>query len=196
MVPGAVTTRITFSHIGAILSRTYTKDELAKILQDHGKWLRGETSGQRANLYGATLGGATLGGANLYGADLENTSGLARRVLPEEGDFRAFKQVRWTRTAGGAREKAVLVLLVQEYADRVTPYSDRKSRVSHAIPIRAEQLDGTPISEGAFCSIHDADFTYEPGKEASVPNFNGSPFEVCTRGIHVYISRQEAREHG
>jgi hypothetical protein len=44
--------------------------DLPAILAAHGKWLRDEPGGKRANLYGADLGGANLRGANLYGADL------------------------------------------------------------------------------------------------------------------------------
>ena len=43
---------------------------LRAILDAHGKWIRGEDGGKRANLYGANLSGANLSGANLYGANL------------------------------------------------------------------------------------------------------------------------------
>jgi len=47
-----------------------TPEQIATILADHEKWLRGQTDGVRANLYGANLKGANLKGANLKGADL------------------------------------------------------------------------------------------------------------------------------
>ena len=50
--------------------KTYTAAELAEIIESHGKWLRVEEGGSRANLYGANLSGADLSGANLSGADL------------------------------------------------------------------------------------------------------------------------------
>ena len=40
--------------------KTYTAAELAEIIESHGKWLRGEDGGSRANLYGADLYGADL----------------------------------------------------------------------------------------------------------------------------------------
>ena len=52
------------------MSKTYTAEELAEILGKHGKWLRSETGGKRANLSGADLRGAGLSGANLRGANL------------------------------------------------------------------------------------------------------------------------------
>ena len=47
-----------------------TKDELAKVLEDHIKWLRSEEGGNRANLRDANLGDANLSGANLRDANL------------------------------------------------------------------------------------------------------------------------------
>lgn len=81
-----------------------TQEKLKEILASHGKWLRGENGGEKAdlsnadlscinlnhtdlrganlcganfygaNLYGANLCGANLCGANLCGADLSNSS--------------------------------------------------------------------------------------------------------------------------
>jgi hypothetical protein len=81
-----------------------TQEKLKEILASHGKWLRGENGGEKAdlsnadlscinlnhtdlrganlceanfygaNLYGANLCGANLCGANLCGADLRNSS--------------------------------------------------------------------------------------------------------------------------
>ena len=46
-----------------------TQEEIAAILADHGRWLRGEC-GKRADLTGADLTGARLTGARLTGSDL------------------------------------------------------------------------------------------------------------------------------
>ena len=50
--------------------KTYTAAELAEIIESHGKWLRVEKGGSRADLSGADLSCANLRSANLYGADL------------------------------------------------------------------------------------------------------------------------------
>src|SRR5574343_263845 len=47
-----------------------TQQEIKTVLDAHGKWLRGEDGGVRANLRDADLSGADLGGADLTGADL------------------------------------------------------------------------------------------------------------------------------
>ena len=49
-----------------------TKEQMDKIIESHGKWLRREDGGSRANLCGANLCGADLRGANLCGANLSN----------------------------------------------------------------------------------------------------------------------------
>jgi hypothetical protein len=50
------------------------KAELKLKLELHLKWLRGETSGERANLRSADLSGADLSGANLSGANLSGAN--------------------------------------------------------------------------------------------------------------------------
>lgn len=45
-----------------------TQEELKKIIASHGKWLRDEESGEKANLEDANLRGADLRGADLRGA--------------------------------------------------------------------------------------------------------------------------------
>ena len=45
-------------------------EELAKIIERHGKWLRNEDGGERANLCGEDLREADLSGANMRWADL------------------------------------------------------------------------------------------------------------------------------
>ncbi len=51
--------------------KTYTADELKAVVEKHGKWLRGEEGGERADLRGADLQGAYLRGACLRGAYLQ-----------------------------------------------------------------------------------------------------------------------------
>jgi uncharacterized protein YjbI with pentapeptide repeats len=50
--------------------KTYTADELAVIIEKHGKWLRNEDGGERADLAQADLTRADLTWADLTRADL------------------------------------------------------------------------------------------------------------------------------
>ena len=47
-----------------------TPEQLKNVIDQHALWLSDQTTGQRANLYGANLTGANLTGAYLYGANL------------------------------------------------------------------------------------------------------------------------------
>jgi len=51
-----------------------TQQEIQAVLDEHGKWLRSEEGGVRANLTGAELSCANLSCANLYGANLRYTN--------------------------------------------------------------------------------------------------------------------------
>ena len=68
--------------------RTYEPEELKKILKLHAKWLRGETSGERADLRGAYLTEADLRGAYLTEANLRGAY-LTEAYLAEANLARA-----------------------------------------------------------------------------------------------------------
>ena len=51
-----------------------TQEKLKEIIASHGKWLRCENGGERANLCNADLRGANLCAANLRGADLRGAN--------------------------------------------------------------------------------------------------------------------------
>ena len=51
-----------------------TQERLNEIIASHGKWLRDEDGGERANLSGANLINANLRGANLRGANLSGAN--------------------------------------------------------------------------------------------------------------------------
>lgn len=59
-----------------------TGEQLKEILERHGRWLRGEPQGVRADLWGADLRDADLRDADLTGADLTNAD-LTGADLPE-----------------------------------------------------------------------------------------------------------------
>jgi hypothetical protein len=53
------------------------KEELMKILERHVAWLKGSTTGERADLTGANLSRSNLTGADLTGANLDYSSGIS-----------------------------------------------------------------------------------------------------------------------
>ena len=86
--------------------KTYTQEELNLIVEKHGKWLRDEEGGERANLAGAKLARANLAGANLADANLAGANlaraNLARAYLAgATGNSKNLKTIQtdvWTVT--------------------------------------------------------------------------------------------------
>jgi len=54
--------------------KEYTKEELAVIIEKHGKWLKNENGGERADLQSANLQSADLRSANLQYANLRSAN--------------------------------------------------------------------------------------------------------------------------
>ena len=193
--------------------KTYTPDDLKRIIELHQKWRRGDPGGARANLrsanlrsanlrsadlrsanlrsanlYGADLGGADLRSADLYGADLRsaNLGGAdlgERSIVPEEGAFIGFKKV----TSG-----VVLKLEITEDAKRTSSYVGRKCRTSKVRVLEAFHADE---GQTEFRSKHDRGFVYRLGEVIEEPSFDGDPRVECTSGIHFFITRAEAEAY-
>ena len=51
-----------------------TQEQINQIVESHGKWMRNEDGGIRADFSGKSLDGASLNGANLDGASLNGAS--------------------------------------------------------------------------------------------------------------------------
>ena len=183
------------------------KSKLDKILKEHKKWVLNREVGCRANLEGANLKGAylkganlkgaNLYGANLYGANLKGAylSGVKNfthkhifKITPEIGAFYIFKKV-----ACGS----ILGLLVHFDSKRCNAYSSRKIRVSRVLVHKAWDKDDKEITDktAVFISKHDAKFTYQIGKEATVGNFCDDMDEECAAGIHGFLTKQEAKDY-
>ena len=59
--------------------------KLQEIIKSHGRWLRNEEGGERADLSSADLSGADLSSANLSGADLDKTYYQVVRIGSRRG---------------------------------------------------------------------------------------------------------------
>ena len=177
--------------------------DLKTILEEHAKFTSDETKGTRANLGGANLGdaylrdanlrGANLGGANLRGANLRDadltlTKGICEHsIVPNEGQFIVYKKA----------QNFILTLIVSKYAKRVGGLIGRKCRVSKVKLIKIERCSGEDITS-LFSSIHSdfsQDFKYKVGKWITEPEFNDDIRVECTKGIHCFITKQEAKDY-
>ena len=148
-----------------------------------------------ANLHNADLSEADLCGANLCGANLNraNLSGAKNvpyipMVCPEEGDFTGWKK------AEGNKNTVIVKLHIPSDAKRSSA-TTRKCRCSKAEVIAIYNLDGTEAGETTCHSDYDKNFIYEVGKTVEVTDFSEDRWSECAKGIHFFVSRQEAIDY-
>lgn len=145
-----------------------------------------------ATFVNCELTGYVLRSVTLVGCTFRNCTGIdlqapQYRALPV-GQFTAYKRV----------SGAILELLVSKKAQRVSAPSnnERKYRVSKVLVKRALLDDGTAIQGlNKFCSLRNPSFVYEVGKWVEEPNFDPDPTTVCTRGSHIFLTFEEARDY-
>ena len=147
-----------------------------------------EANLSEADLTWADLSEANLSKADLTWADLRwaNLRG-AKNVFfplacPEEGEFIAFKK---------AANGLIVKLQIPASAKRSSS-TTRKCRCNKAIVLSIEYVNGTQYKDESVCSVHDKNFVYTVGQEVSVPDYDDDRWNECSRGIHFFITREEA----
>lgn len=150
----------------------------------------------RANLYNANLRYANLSGSDLCGADLreadlreadlsgvkvnELTSGYFM-ACPEKGAYVGFKKCRKDR---------IVELLIPEDA-LCSSATSRKCRASKAKVLSITSINGLTAFKEAV-SKHDCNFIYHVGDTIEVSDFDPDRWKECAKGIHHFITREEA----
>ena len=193
--------------------RTFYKDELNYILENHKSWSKsGGESGRQADLreadlreadlIGACLGGADLRGANLRGANLIGAclGGADLRGSYFRGaDLREAK-LDWASVCPEkgsfvgykkCRDKLIVELEIQEDALRSSA-TTRKCRCSKAKVLSITNLDGAETNLEYAVSISDPRFLYKVGEVISVDDFDTNRWNECSTGIHFFMTREEA----
>ena len=138
-----------------------------------------------ADLYEADLSGADLSGANLYGANLYGAKNaeliMARTsIVPETGGFQGWKQCR----------NGVIVRLRIPARAKRSCATGRKCRASEALVL---QVIGAEVGR----SHHDSTFEYRKGQIVQPKGaFDENRWNECGSGIHFYLTRIEAENHG
>ncbi len=178
--------------------KTYTPDELKEILRLHKLWLDNDKNGIRANLSRADLSRANLSRADLSGADLSGANlsranlswaDLSRADLSmfnilSNGTLEVYKKIR---------DNLIAVLEIPKKAKRVNAYGSRKCRAEYAKVIKIENQDGEKVKEGF--GLHDEKFKYVVGKTVKPDSFDPDPRVECSKGIHFFITKEEARNY-
>ena len=188
------------------IMRTITKEELAKIIENHQHWLNEDCEGwedMRANLGGANLGdadlsdanlggtnlgdadlsGAYLSGANLSGANLSGALGIGLHC-PSHGEFTAWKRV----------DKYVIELLIPADAKRSSA-TGSKCRCDKAMVVNIFPDEGVGEVEEVVNHKFGHDTIYRKGEMVYPNAFNDDRWNECSEGIHFFIDREEAERY-
>jgi uncharacterized protein YjbI with pentapeptide repeats len=140
-----------------------------------------------ANLRGANLRDANLRGANLRGAENINTvdwnvmTAFYAIACPESGAF-----IAWKKASG-----YIVKMRIPEDAKRSSATS-RKCRCSKAEVLAIETLDGQQTDIEFVTSDFDVTFVYRVGEVVEVADFDDDRWNECSKGIHFFITREEA----
>lgn len=164
----------------AYLCGTFLRDASLRGARLNGASLKGAFL-KGADLSGVSLKGADLSGVNLTNANMAGVKGLAAFRITPDGAFLAYKKL-------ASRE--IAVVNVPYDALRVNAYGSRKIRVSK---LRVEEVSGAPNGR-ARTGPHYAGLLYEPDAVLVCDDFDPSPLRECSRGLHVFLTREEAEE--
>lgn len=144
-----------------------------------------------ANLRGADLSGANLNGANLCSADLisaklddveyNHKTGFFALQCPEEGSFIGYKKAC----------NHIIKLEILPNAKRSSA-TTRKCRCSSAKVLSITTLDGQDDGTQTVSSDYDNSFEYHVDEIVRVDNFDDNRWRECSRGIHFFMTRDEA----
>lgn len=151
---------------------TVTSSDLPAILLAHGKWLRGEAGGSRAN----------LSGADLSGAKNSELAVALTRILPE-GEL-----IGWKNLQDGLLAK----LRIPSDARRSHAFG-RKCRDEFAEVLEIVGPKGGEHKTGK--SQYDGSFIYAVGETVRPNVWNENWQEECAGGIHFFITRLEAENY-
>lgn len=89
---------------------------------------------------------------------------------------------------------AIAKLCIPAYADRIV-YSGGKCRASCAQVLEIIGLDKKRYEGGVSAYYNNPQAIYRVGYMVYADSFDTDPFDICSHGIHFFLSRQEAEEY-
>lgn len=175
---------------GADLSRCIMKNVLFENCTLCGAVLR-DADLEASALRGADMTNCDIRGANLFCAVLEKaklegciSDGKTRffkSYCPETGPFVGYKK---------CCDDRIVELLIPSDAKR-TSATRNSCRCSKAKVMVIKSIDCSEYFEEAW-SIVDENFVYRKGQWVEVPDFDADRWNDSTRGIHFWMSREDA----
>lgn len=148
------------------------KIDLDEILKNHKKWVNKEIGGVMAD----------LSGANLSDVHYDANTAMFALNCPEEGSF-----IGWKKACGDY----IVKLRITEDALRSSA-TTRKCRCSKAEVLEIQMLDGQKANVNVCYSKYDGAFAYKVGEIVEVKDFDEDRWNECSKGIHFFITRDEA----
>lgn len=140
-----------------------------------------------AKLCNANLRCADIRCANFSNADLSGTKNMMYipMACPEEGSFIGFKKAAY-------EDKCYIVKLEIPVDALRSSATSRKCRCNKAKVLEIQNIDGSKANIDVVHSIYDPSFQYKTGQIVEEPKYDDNRFNICSKGIHFFINRQEA----
>ena len=161
-----------------------------------------------ANLYGADLRGADLWGTNLIGANLNhaNLRGANLSHADLRGTNLSYADLSGANLSGTyldekeqCRKGVILKKPMRGYKKlsdgSICVLSIPKGAIVFSINGSKCRTNKAKVLEGGGVSRYDNEFTYEKGKTYEIKDFDLAYNEECSRGIHFFVSFEEARDY-
>ena len=170
---------------GCKLKNAWFEDSLLRgaILQgaDMNSCMLRKADMRECDIRGASLFSAVLEKAKLDGIISDERTRYFRMRCPEKGAFLAYKKCCYDR---------IVELLVPADAKRSSA-TKNTCRCSKAKVLVIKSVDCSEYYREAW-SLVDENFVYRTGEWVEEPDFDEDRWNDSTRGIHIWMSREEA----
>jgi hypothetical protein len=103
------------------------------------------------------------------------------KITPDTGVFTGWKKV-----------SGDVILKLEIIGERNSSLVGRKCRTNKAKVVEAYNPDGSICTEKEFVSLYDRKFKYVVGETVCEPEYDPDIRVECTKGIHFFMTRQEA----
>ena len=170
--------------------KTYTQEELKKIIENHQHWIKEDCEGwkyMKADLSGANLSRANLSGANLSRADLSRAD-LSGEGLDKKEKIRLGQILKEPITGYKKTGEGVVMTAEIPAGAIVFCINGKKCRTNRA---KITDMCGHDVLHSSY----NMDFEYKLNQEIVIEDFNLMYNVECASGFHFFMTREEAEAY-
>lgn len=168
---------------GTFLKADFSKANLLRVDMTNGDFR--EAKFVNGGIYSSVLTEGNFNEVDFRGVKV-NTSTIGYvMACPSEGSY-----IGWKKCG-----EYIVKMLVTEDAMRSSA-TTRKCRCSKAKVLEIQTMDGHKSNKRVVYSSYCTSFKYEVGKEVSVSDFDTNRWIECSKGIHHFVSREDAVFYG